>query len=58
VQAVSESAAGAVDGATTAIEVVTGGVPGGAETAATAVASAPQALTEFTGGLTGGSPEK
>lgn len=58
VQAVTESATGAVDGATTATEAVTGGVAGVAETAATAVDSAPQALTELTGGLTDGGPEK
>ena len=58
VQAFTESATGAVDGATSATEAVTGGVAGVAETAATAVDSAPQALTDITGGFPAGGPEK
>jgi hypothetical protein len=58
VQAVTESATGAVDGVTTATEAVTGDVAGVTETAATAVDSAPQALTDLTGGFTNGGPEK
>ncbi len=58
VQTVTESATGAIDGAATAAEAVTGGVAGVGETAAAAVDSASQALPDLTSGLPGGSPTR
>ena len=58
VQTVTESANGAIDGAATAAEAVTGGVVGVGETAAAAVDSASQALPDLTGGITDSSPKR